>query len=270
MKKTQLYTLVILSFCSAQLNFMMTDNFVQIFPRDRIFHTGIAVLLAFIMLCFLSKYRMKSILSNIAVMLIISARAVFTGIDFINYFHAFHGSNTIAIVLFSLVTAVLFWKYIYYRTHLLYSFFIMFNISLLVFIVIFSADKINVANIYSNSTVFDFNMKKLPVLFDIITVCVIAVNKQDKMFVGNRFLIISGIYMVFITLLQGLCIKGNMLYRVSPLHALVQTLYTGTIARFDYIFTIYYTLNYLAAVMLYSWALKITVSRIKGGSNESF
>ena len=100
-----------------------------------------------------------------------------------------------------------------------------------------------IANIYSNSTVFDFNMKKLPVLFDIITVCVIAVSKQDKMFVGNRFLIISGIYMVFITLLQGLCIKGNMMYSVSPLQALPQIFFTETIKRYDYIFTIYYINN---------------------------
>ncbi|MBE6887383.1 MAG: hypothetical protein E7484_03065 [Ruminococcaceae bacterium] len=270
MKKTQLYTLIVLSFCSAQLEFMMKGDFAQLFPRDRIIHTGISVLIFFIILLVISRYSFNSKLINAAAAMLILIRAVYVFIEFINYFHTFHGSNTIAIILFSAVTAVLFYKYICYRTHMLYSFFTMFNITLFVLTVILSADKINVANIYSNSIGFGFSIAKMPVLFDIITICVIADNKKNRMYAGKRFLLFAGCYMFFITLLQGLCIRGNILYSVSPLQALVQTIYTDTIVRYDYIFTIYYTLNYLAAVMLYCWALKQLAIRRNGETNEIF
>ena len=76
--------------------------------------------------------------------------------------------------------------------------------------------------------------------------------------------IISGVLFAFgITVLQGLCIRGNVLYNISPLQALIQVFSTKTIMRFDYIFTIWGTLVYFGAVMLYMWVIKNILNNIK-------
>ncbi|MBQ5312511.1 MAG: hypothetical protein J6J58_04735 [Oscillospiraceae bacterium] len=74
--------------------------------------------------------------------------------------------------------------------------------------------------------------------------------------------------MIVITILQGLCVSGNMLYSISPLQALPQIFFTETIKRYDYIFTIYYTFDYFAAVMLYTWSIKTLMPKTKEKTNE--
>ncbi|MBQ6928802.1 MAG: hypothetical protein IJN27_00645 [Oscillospiraceae bacterium] len=58
-----------------------------------------------------------------------------------------------------------------------------------------------------------------------------------------------------ITLLQGLCIKGNLLYSLSPLQALVQIFSGEVVKRYDYFFAVMFTVNYFGAIMLYVLAV---------------
>ena len=66
---------------------------------------------------------------------------------------------------------------------------------------------------------------------------------------------------VALTLLQGLAVKGNMMYSITPLQAISQIISGTTVRRFDYIITIFQSVNYFAAIIFYVWAIKIIFNR---------
>lgn len=268
MQKMQLYTVVTLSFCSTVLDFMLTENYDMIFPRDRIIHIFISVAAAYLVSVILSNIDFENMFIKYTAVIIFIARMLYMYINFSEYFRTFHGSGTFGIIAVSLAVAMIFYKFIYDNKHLLYSFFIVFNITLITMIVLLCIDKVNVINIYSNSQNFDFDCRKLAVMFDIITISAVLTDKRQKYIANNAYLLTASAYFVFVTLVQGLCIGGNMLYSISPLQSLMQIASTATIRRFDYIFTIYHAFNYLAAVVLYTWAIKHLLQKERVTADE--
>ena len=268
MTKTNIYTITVLSFCSALLDFMMMTDIQAVFPRDRIIHIFISAMIAVVAILLFKNIKYENKTAKIISASVIILRMLILFKNFAVFFHTFHGSNTVGIVIFSLTVIFIFWNYIYEKTHLMYSFFIMFYISFTVLVILLSVKELNVANIYSNSQSFYFNIEKLFVFFDIFTISVIVKDKKQRIYVQKNYTALVSLFMIVITILQGLCVSGNLLYSVSPLQALPQIFFTETIKRYDYIFTIYYTFDYFAAVMLYTWSIKTLMPKTKEKTNE--
>lgn len=268
MRKTDLYSVIILSFCSMLLDFMMTADIGAVYPRDRIIHIAISASAAFAVAMLLKNISFNATVVKITAAILIAVKMILTVRAFAEYFTVFHGSNTVGILLSAVMTSVIFSKFIYGKTHLLYSFFGMFNITLTIMIIVLSFSNLNIANIYSNSTQFVFAPEKLVAFFEIFTISLIVKDKSSRMYAQSRYIFLSAGFMAVVTLLQGLCVSGDMLYSVSPLHALAQTFYTPTVKRFDYILSIYYTLDFLGTAMLYTWAVKSIFTNSKEETNE--
>lgn len=262
MNKTNLYSLTALSFSATMLDFFLINGDMLYFPRDRIIHNAISVLAAggtAVLLNFINK---DNTVFKITAAVIIALKALITAKEFIGYYNSFHGADTFAIICFTAMIIIAFFKLLYKRTHCLYSLFVFINVSILILTVILCIDKFNVANIYTE-TAFDFKYNKLFVFFNILPIYIIAEDKKKEFSAQKSYLLLSFAVIAFITVLQGLCINGNMLYRLSPLQALVQIFYTDTVARFDYCFTILQSFNYFASVILYSWAIGALLNRRK-------
>lgn len=268
MKKTELYCLITLSFASGFIDFFTISAVEIIFPRDRILHIIISLLIALIAVFAFQYVDFSNTLLKMAVGVLILYRGAILFIKMIQYYQTFHGSNTVGIAVFSFLTAVLFYKFLSEKTHQLYTFFVSMNIILLIIVFILSIDNINAMHVYANSLSFDFSYHKLFVFFDIITIAVIAESKNDRKYAQVRYLLASAVVFIAITLLQGMCVGGNMLYSISPLQSLMQVFTGDTVKRYDYILTIYQTMNYFAAVMLYTWAIKSILSQKEGSCIE--
>lgn len=269
MSKTNIYTITTLSFCSSLLDFLMMPDVQTVFPRDRIIHIFISAMIAVAVIVLLKNVNYKNKFLKTILAAVIILRSVILCRNFISYFHTFHGSNTIGIILFSAIIIFIFWNYIYEKTHLMYSFFIMFNITFMALIFALSFKNINVANIYSNSINFDFSPSKLFVFFDILTIATLIKDTKQRISTQINYLVLMALFMFTITILQGMCVSGNILYSISPLQSLAQIFFTETIKRYDYVFTIYYTLDYFAAVMLYTWSVKTLISNSEEEINEN-
>lgn len=77
-------------------------------------------------------------------------------------------------------------------------------------------------------------------------------------------MICSLCFIVSVTLLQGLCIKGNMMYSITPLQSLFQIYSGNTIKRIDYYLAIVQSVNYFVTVILYIATIKTALNLKKG------
>ena len=219
-------------------------------------HVLISALLAaaFIYFCHNTDFS-KGIIGYIVILIFI-CKMFFTMCAFIRYIHIFHGSNTAAVLLFTVMTIIIFHKSDGKQISQMYSMFVLFNLLLAVMIVLLGADKLNAANIYANDTDINFSVSKLNMFYDVLTLAVIVPKGKLRIYAQKRFLCISVAFIIFTIIFQGLCISGDMLYSISPLHGIFQIYSGNTIKRFDYFLAIIQTMNYFAAVILYTEAVK--------------
>ena len=256
MEKLKSYSVVMLSFCSLSLEFLMLENAGIIFPRDRLLHILISVALSVILIVFLERVNINNIFFKCVFLTAILMRIIYICTGYINYFQVFHGSNTIGIIFFTIVTAIMFFWLIYENTQGIYIFFALVNLFFILMLLVLCVKKMNVSNLYSNELLFLFNPRKLFMLFDVISIYIIIDDKHIKFKTYRKYILISAVFLSLITILQGMCIGGNVLYRISPLQALIQIISSKTILRYGYLFTIWSAINYFGAIMLYSWSIK--------------
>ena len=124
------------------------------------------------------------------------------------------------------------------------------------------------ANIYSNGTEVVFSLSKIYVFFDIFTLTVIVNSTKERVYVQKRYMLYSAVFIVAITLLQGLCIKGNMMYSITPLQSLFQIYSGNTIKRIDYYLAVVQSVNYFTTVSMYFAVIKKALIQVKETINE--
>ena len=262
-EKQKSNSVIVLALGSMALDFLIAENTGIIYPRDRLVHILISSAIAVLSACIINAFNNKNVIIGLISLIIIFCRCVYICNGYIKYFRMFHGANTMVILLFTFLVVVFFWRFIYKKAQDLYMFFMIINMFAVVLIFVLALDKVNVANIYANDISVNLNTEKLFVFFDFIAIYFLIDEKKQRTKTTGVY-IISGVLFAFgITVLQGLCIRGNVLYNISPLQALIQVFSTKTIMRFDYIFTIWGTLVYFGAVMLYMWVIKNILNNIK-------
>ena len=256
MKCTHLYSFIILSFCSTFFDFMVLSDGKNIFPRDRIIHIFISCLLFSLFAVAVKKLDFKiGNLKSIILILIVS-KLIFTTTHMVQYYQTYHASNIIGILIFTLVTAVITYDITDKKLSQLYIFLALGNIMMILMMVVLSWNKIDIANIYSNSLDFSFSFEKMPLFFEVITISAITNKGKERMYVQKIYLLITTFVLILVVVLQGLCINGNIMYSIAPMQSLFQ-IYSGkTIKRFDYIFTVLQSINYFATVILCTRAIK--------------
>ena len=268
MKKTEINALITLSFATAFFDFLTASDTQFIFARDRIMHILISCGIAFVAICILQLVNINNYTVKIISLGLIGFRIVSVYLEAIKYYETFHGANTIAITIFSVCVALIYFKYSKDKLHLIYMFFVISNISVLLLVTVLSLKNINIINLYSNSLAFEFSVDKLYMFFDIFTIAVISEDRKQCKSAQIKYLTSAAGVFILITLLQGLCVNGNLMYSISSLQSLMQIFTGETIKRYDYIITIYQTLNYFAAVILYMWALYSIFKNKEGAKNE--
>ncbi|MBE6878418.1 MAG: hypothetical protein E7488_04555 [Ruminococcaceae bacterium] len=256
MKKTQVNNYIMLSLCSTILHFMLLPQTDMIFPRDRIIHVLISYVLFFILIHALQYADFSKGVLKYIITLTLAVRSVYIVHAFVRYFQTFYGSNTFAIIIFSITVAAMVYDLNDIKISNMYGFFLVLNIFMMIAIFALSIYKLNVANIYANNTDFSFSISKTYLFFDVISLAIVIPRGKGRLYAQKRYLSVSLIFVVIVTLIQGFCVRGNMLYSIPPLQSLFQIYSGNTIKRFDYYFAVIQTINYFAAIILYTNAIK--------------
>lgn len=250
MEKRYNYSLIVLAFCSAFTDFLCVDYQNTIFPRDRIIHLIISFLIWSLIAYILCDLSVNNSLINIVFLILMLFRTAAVILRYIDYFRTFHGESIAAIIIFTALVAVMAFNLKKQKISQIYVFFALINLLLLAMILFLSKDKINIANMYSVDTAVEFAFYKLFIFFDVISLTILADSVKDRLYVQKRFLIISVVIFIVITVVQGLSAGGDLLYSLSPLQSLTQIFLGKTIKRFDFILSIFFTINYFGAVVL--------------------
>lgn len=258
MTKSKLYTIIMFSFSAAMVEFMSLPQ-QAIFPRDRVLHIVLSAVVSMTAVYILNLFSFKSTLARGIAFAIILCRTLFIWRVFAVFLRTFYGDSAISLTITTVTVVLLLCRCGADNLKNMHNFFIALNITFFLMIILLSADKINVANIYANSTDFSFSVQKIFVFFDILTIIFLCDNPKERLYAQKRYIIITSLCMIVIALLEGFCISGNMMYSISPLQALMQIFGSKTVKRFDFFVTLYGTICYFAAIMMYTWTgLKLT------------
>ncbi|MBQ7816772.1 MAG: hypothetical protein IJ339_05415 [Oscillospiraceae bacterium] len=261
MSKTYNYSIIALAVCSALVDFWVISPDELFYTRDRILHLIISFVIA-LCICFVFKNARFDIgVLKYTALVMIAFRTVWIIYNFIQYFHIFHGSNTVGIIIFTYIVFFTVWNFEKDKLQQIYIFFTAFNVVMVFLFLLLSFKYLNVINLYSNELKFNFEPQKLFAFFDVITLSMLTARGKKRINCHKKYLFISVTLMLLFTVVQGMCIKGNILYSLSPLQALTQIFSTQTVKRFDYVFTVFNTFNYFGAVILYASALKYGLKR---------
>lgn len=263
MSKTYNYSIIALSVCSALVDLWVISPDELFYTRDRILHLIISFVIALCVCFVLKNARFDTGVLKYTALVMIAFRIGWIVYNFIQYFHIFHGSNTIGIIIFTVIVFFTVWNFEKDKLQQMYVFFTVFNAAMLFLFLALSFKHLNVINLYSNELTFNFEPQKLFVFFDVVTISVLTEKGKNRINCHKKYLFISVMLMLLFTVVQGMCVKGNMLYSLSPLQALTQIFSTQTVKRFDYVFTVFNTLNYFGAVILYTSAVKYGFKREK-------
>ena len=261
MNNTKTDGIVALAICSALTDFLILSNKQIIFPRDRICNLLISFIIALLgSFCCVKINFEKNIVKIISIALIV-IRAMYLMVAFAAYICIFHGLNRLEIFVFTIIIFAVIFEMEDNNICRINIFFVLTNIVFASTIILLCAGKINVANIYANELNVNFSIGKLFIYFDILTVLILLKDDKRKLQITNKFVVITTIVFIFLTVVQGMSVKGNLMYILSPLQTLSQIFSTSNIRRYDYIFTAFFLINYFGAVILYSRALKLLLRR---------
>ena len=264
MRKYSVNSITTLTFCCAMIDFLTFSYEGFLFPRDRIFHITISSFVAIFSIYVLQYIDYDKMYVRILLVGFAVYRMVSIYLKFIDYFSTFHGSNKVAITILTAFLILTICKFMGYKNYEIYIFFIMLNVVSSALIILLSLDQINTMNLYSNDISFSFKYNKLPIFWELLAIPTFFEDKNDRINSSKKYVIITTSFMIIATLLQGLCVQGNILYSAPPLQSIMQIFTTETVRRFDYILTIFQTFNYFGAIMLYTWLLKGMYTKIKG------
>ena len=240
--------------------FVFTDFLIAVpleifYPRDRIIHIIISALVFLLIACVINIINSDSLFFRITVFVLLSAKMIFLIYGFSEYFRMFYGNGNFGIVTLTIVIFVMIFKMNDKSLGQTGGFYIVSNF-ILITMLIMCAKRIDVINIHSTGKTFEFSADKLFLFFDVFTISAISSDKKTKFRIQKRYIVISSVVFIFISILQGLSIKGELLYSLSPLQSLIQIFSGNTVRRYDYIFNLFFTFNYFGAVIMYSAVLK--------------
>lgn len=264
MEKTYLRSFALLGFCGAAVDFMVCGSMRPVFPRDRILHIFISAAASFAVVYIIQNIDFSKGVIKQLTALAITARILTMTYSLVQYFHLFHGSNTLAILLCAVGAALLVYNMEQGRILQLYSFFMAVNVVFVLLILLLCAGKLKVSNIYANDVSFSFSVSELFLFADLLTLAALIPKGKGRIYAQNRYIAFSALFILCTTLLQGLCVRGDLLYSISPLQSLFQIYSGNTIKRFDYFMAIIQTINYFGAVILYVLAMQKLFKPQKG------
>ena len=256
-------SITVLTFCSAFTEFMASMPDRAVFPKERILGLMVLCFASYILSKLINTINFENGLLKIFSLVILSVRLVYIICGYIQYHRTFYGDGAVWLLVFTVLTAVV----VYGKNKRIYTVYIWFlisNICIIFLLMLLSADLINAANIYSVNSLSVIYPDTMFVFSDVFTIALIIKDKKEKALVQHSFLLITLTVLVGITLLQGLCIKGDLLYSISPLQSLVQIFSGKTVKRYDYIFNILFTINYFGAVMLYIIGFNSLINKENG------
>lgn len=243
--------ITMLAFCSAFTQFMMSEPDTAMFPKERICGIVISCLISFLLALIINIINFKINIFRYIALSMIFFRLVYMVYRYVQYYQTFYGSGSAGIILLTITVAALLIVYKNTAAAPIYDFFLISNILMIFALIIMSAGRLNAANIYSLYSINNDCLDTASVFFDVFTIAVFAADKKDRVYMQKNFLLAVLFAFTGITLLQGLCIKGNLLYSLSPLQALVQIFSGEVVKRYDYFFAVMFTVNYFGAIMLY-------------------
>lgn len=245
--------ILIFAISSAFFSFATDSQSEIIYPRDRIFNILACAVINLAIVYLIRHLNFRENCWRIVAYGFIFYKLIINAIKFSEYFSVFHGINSDVIIFFTLVLIIVcIWLK---ETSIVQmsSFFIVINFVIFILFVTLSFDKINVINLYSTSTDIRLDINKFIFFDEIIIINLLFENSIKRIKYGVKFLLSTVSIIAFFTLLQGFCIKGNVLYSILPLQSLMQIFSGNTIKRYDYILSLLQSFNYYAAIIFLMW-----------------
>ena len=262
MSKSYNNSIVTLAFGATMVNFMIYSSGQPIYPRERIINIIFGAVIVSVLCLMFKNLDLNNIAVKYTLSAIISVKLMLTLFQIIKYYYVFYGSYTFSVIAFSVISIVMAVKMDQYNLSNTYIFYLFVNVVLWMSVFMFSADKLNVINIYNIDADFTLSCYGVYLFFDALPLSVL-IPKGGRTASQNKYIVLSATAMVLLTLLQGLCIRGQLLYTLTPIQALFQIFSGKTVKRIDYLFTILQTINYFGAVTLYAFSVKHLVWRNK-------
>ena len=262
------YSIITLAFCSAFTHFTVSAPYREVYSAERIYCIAISVFLSLFVAILIDRIDFNKNVFRYSALSIIVFRMIYTVCRYVQYYQTFYGEGAVGIIFLTAVVMVLLLVYKNSNIKSMYYFFLVSNLLIGILVLIMSTGLMNTANIYSNYVSIRGNYDTVFVFFDVFTIAVILKDKKDRRQVQKRFLSISAVVFAAVTLLQGLCIKGDLLYSISPLQSLVQVFSGETVKRYDYVFNILFTINYFGAVVLYGFTIRELINKEKSIENS--
>lgn len=267
---TDIKSNAVLTFGTASAIFTFATSLQNeaIFPRDRIFNLAVSVIINLLIIYLLSYIDLSKNAVSIVACIFIFYKLIINTVSFSKYFATFHRDNSEVIIFVTFVIILGCLKLTQNNILQMYSFFIVINIFTFILITTLSLGKINVINIYSTSLNIELIKSKFTFFDEIIIINLLVKDRIEKKKCAVSFLCIIGTIILFYTLLQGLCISGNILYSLLPLQSLTQIFSGTTIKKFDYIISVLQSFNYYAAIIFLMWGFNVLKSQKGEMSNE--
>lgn len=261
MVKSNANCVVALAVCGAFTQFLISENNFEFFPRDRVINIFVSLAVFTVISYILSEIQFDNNAVKLLILGYFIWRIFITTVIFANFFTVFYGANALGIYILTATVFVLAYRPQQGKICGIYMFFVVINIIMVLMITLLSADKINTMNIYANDVGFKFSLKKMTIWPELLPVAFIIPKGKLRLKSQQKYLYITAAFFVFITLLQGLCVRGNMLYSLTPLQSLMQIFSSDTVKRFDYLLAVFYSINFMGGIMLYTIAIKCIFSK---------
>ena len=168
------------------------------------------------------------------------------------YVEVFHSRN-ISITLFITTGIILIYLVNFYDSHFAQGAVPLFCgiVLMILLVLLLNISKASAVNIYSHNPKYSINLYDITFFDWIIPVSIILKEKGEKAkpHVYKTIFLICGVFIV-VAIMQGLCIRGNSLYSLSPLQALFQISTSKLIKRYTYIYTLLLYMGYFASLMI--------------------
>ncbi|MEG2192878.1 MAG: hypothetical protein RRX95_06350 [Oscillospiraceae bacterium] len=120
-----------------------------------------------------------------------------------------------------------------------------------VMILILNGEKLNAVNIYSQNQEITIGYCDVTMFDYLIPLSIILKDKPKQAKSKTiKFIIFSTLFFIVVTIFNGMCLEGNILYSLTPLQSIFQFTDSSLIKRYDHIFTLFIYFGYFGALIV--------------------
>lgn len=253
---------------SSVFKFIMADTQQMLYTNQRIFMIIVSFAVNILLIFLLNTSNEKIYIIKFLTIIFILFSIVKNYFIFNNYIAIYHGYKSSLILFFTFVIIIYALNFYHNNIIQIVPFLFAINVFMIGLSLVLTFNKINPGNLYAANSGIMFDFKQIYIMDELLMLNILLIDnkKQFKKSAFQAVYICFTIFFIF-TMLQGLILRGNTLYSISPLQAIAQISYNLTIKRYDYIFTSLWTFNYFSSIFISISAYRALKQSMKISNN---